>query len=181
MSTVVALLRGVNVGGHKKLRMSDLKSVCETIGLQNVQTYLQSGNVVFRGGRGSLPAIARRIETALQERAGVEARVILRTAADLRHVVAGNPFSIARDPSRLLVAFLDGELSHEAQAALQKAAEAGGEELHFAGREIYIYFPEGAGTSKLMNAMTEKKLGVAATTRNWNSVNALLRLAEGEG
>jgi uncharacterized protein (DUF1697 family) len=177
MPVFIALLRGINVGGHKKVRMSDLKAICDTIGLEDVQTYLQSGNVVFSSRRAATGALARSIETALQERAGVEARILLRTTAELRNVVAGNPFKGERDPSRLMVAFLDGELTKEAKAALQKAA-ADDEELHFAVREVYIYFPEGAGNSKLMGAMTEKKLGVAATTRNWNTVTALLRLAE---
>ena len=179
MPVFIALLRGINVGGHKKVRMSDLKAICETIGLENVQTYLQSGNVVFSSRRAGPAALARSLETALHERAGVEARIVLRTADDLRKVIAKNPFEGEREPSRLMVAFLEGEMTKDAKTALQKAAT--GEEIHFAGREAYIYFPEGAGNSKLMNAMSEKKLGVAATTRNWNTVNALLRLAEEAG
>ncbi len=174
MSTFIGLLRGVNVGGHKKLRMSDLKSACESLGMNDVRTYLQSGNVVFRGKKSGLAE-------AIRERTGVETKVILRTPEELREVIAANPFEdeARRDPGRLLVFFLEKPLAREAEEALRKAS--GPERIHLAERELYIYFPNGAGASKLMTALTEKKLGVVATARNWNTVTALLRMAEETG
>lgn len=173
MPTYIGLLRGVNVGGNKMIRMSDLKSICESLGLKNVRTYLQSGNVVFSGKRGGL-------EEAIREATGVETKVIVRTPAEMRAVVESNPFpeKAQREPSRLLVYFLDQPLTAEGEAALRSTA-AGGDEVHVAGREVYVYFGSGVAGSKLMALLTGKKLGAAATGRNWNTVTALLRLASG--
>jgi uncharacterized protein (DUF1697 family) len=173
MPSFVALLRGVNVGGNKKLSSSDLKAACESAGLQNVRTYLQSGNVVFRS-RGAVSA--KRIEDAIREQAGVETRVVLRSAAELKSIIDATPFHGEYNPSAILVTFLDRELSPEVRSMLEALVKS--EELHFAKRELYVYYPAGIATSKLSNAMTEKKLGVVATARNWNTVNALLGMME---
>lgn len=174
MPAFVALLRGVNVGGNRKLTSSDLKAACENAGLAEVRTLLQSGNVVFRS-RG--PVSAKRIEDAVRGQTGVETRVVLRSAAELKRIVEAMPFHGEYHPSAVLVTFLDGELSADTRSMLESLVKS--EELHFAKREIYVYYPHGIATSKLSNAMTEKKLGVVATARNWNTVNALLRMAEG--
>ena len=180
MAVLIAMLRGVNVGGHQKLPSATLKSVCETAGLGHVRTYLQSGNVVFECAEADPERVAQRIRKQLHESTGLDVGVVVRTPAELRSVVKKNPFPDAakNDPARLLVVFLAGKPAATAKATLDKEAILG-EEIHFSGRELYVYFPQGAGRSKLANAFTEKKLGTLPTARNWNTVTALLRLAEG--
>jgi uncharacterized protein (DUF1697 family) len=175
----ICLIRGVNVGGNKLLKMDALRALCESIaGITSVKTYLQSGNVVFRSSldRGVL---AKRIEDGIRKATGFEAKVILRTASEMRHVIAANPFKMGpqREPKAFLVAFLGDEIGKDARALLSKL-KIDSEELHFGNRELYLYLPDGIAGSKLSNALTEKKLGVNVTARNWNTVNALLELAE---
>lgn len=179
MATYICMLRGVNVGGHNQIRMEVLRTLCGSIGLSGAQTYLQSGNVVFRCDEKDPARLAPRIEEAIRASAGIDVKVILRTPAELKKVIAANPFTTVaeRDPKRLLVTFLSDELSAEAKAALLKAND-GSEEIHIAKREIYIHFPDGMGRSKLMTALTDKKLKVTTTGRNWNTVMALAALAE---
>ena len=176
MTAYVAFVRGVNVGGNKMLSSAALKEACESAGASNAKTYLNSGNVVFRG-----KASAARLEKAIHDVAGIDARVILRTADELRAAIAANPFyaEAKSDPSHLLITFLSGELSAQGKAML--AAHAGPEKLHIGKRELYIYFGSGMAQSKLNASLTEKKLGAAATGRNWNTVNALLAMAEACG
>jgi uncharacterized protein (DUF1697 family) len=159
MASGVAFLRGVNLAGHKIVKMAELKAACESLGLEDVRTYLQSGNVVFRG-----KAKAEEIARAVRERTGVDARVVLRTAAELRKVIEGNPFP-GRDGSRLLVAFLDAPLKDETRVRPITI-----EEVRIAGRHVYIYYPEGQGKSRL------RVLDDSATMRNWNTVTAMMAM-----
>jgi uncharacterized protein (DUF1697 family) len=174
----ICLIRGVNVGGNKLLKMDALRSLCDAIGVKGAKTYLQSGNVVFRSGldRGVL---AKRIEDGIRKATGFEAKVILRTASEMRAVIAANPFTAGpqRDPRAFLVAFLGGEIGKDARALLSKL-KIDSEEIQFGDRELYLYLPDGIAGSKLSNALTEKKLGVNVTARNWNTVKALLEMAE---
>jgi uncharacterized protein (DUF1697 family) len=178
IQSFICLIRGVNVGGNKLLKMDALRELCETIGVTSAKTYLQSGNVVFRSSldRGVL---AKRIEDGIHKATGFEAKVILRTAIEMRAIIAANPFTAGpqRNPKALLVAFLGGSISKDAKALLQKL-RIESEELHVGDQELYLYLPAGIAGSKLSNALTEKKLGVNVTARNWNTVNALLEMAE---
>jgi len=175
----ICLIRGVNVGGNKLLKMDALRTLCEAIGVTGAKTYLQSGNVVFRSSLDR-SVLAKRIEDGIRKATGFEAKVILRTASELRKVIAANPFTAGpqRNPKALLVAFLGGEIGKDTRALLTKL-KIDSEELHFCARELYLYLPDGIAGSKLSNALTEKKLGVNVTARNWNTVNALLQLSEG--
>jgi uncharacterized protein (DUF1697 family) len=139
------------------------------------KTYLQSGNVVFRSSLGRA-ALAKKIEDAIRNATGFESKVILRTAGELREVIAANRFT-GCEPGRLLVAFLAGPIGTEAKALLTNL-KVGREEIQFGDREVYLHLPDGAGVSKLAAALTEKKIGVNVTARNWNTVNALLKMAE---
>jgi len=174
----ICLIRGVNVGGNKLLKMDALRTLCEAIGVTGAKTYLQSGNVVFRSSldRGVL---AKRIEDGIRKATGFEAKVILRTAGEMRAVIAANPFTTGpqRDPRAFLVAFLGGEIGKDARTLLSRL-KIDSEELHFGSHELYLYLPDGIAGSKLSNALTEKKLGVNVTARNWNTVSALLEMAE---
>src|SRR4051794_12469517 len=171
MASFVAFLRGINVGGNNLIPMAVLKAACESAGLTDVRTYLQSGNVLFSTTRKDP---ARLIEKALE----LDVKVIVRTIDELRAVIAKNPFEGERNPSLLQVMFLDDAPSKSAQAALL-AAHAGPEEIHFLGRELFLYYPNGSGRSKLTNALIERKLGVRGSARNWNTVTKLLTLADG--
>jgi Uncharacterized protein conserved in bacteria len=179
MTAFICLLRGVNVGGNKMLRMDALKKLCGSLKLKDAQTYLQSGNVVFRSDETDRAVLVRRLEEGIRKATALDVRVILRTTAEMRKVIAANPFTMSpeRNPSALLVAFLNGDLGKEAQTLLSQL-KTDSEELHFGARELYIYFHAGIADSKLSNALTEKKLKVNVTARNWNTVNALLRMAE---
>jgi len=178
MTTYICFLRGVNVGGNKLLKMADLKILLTTLGLRDVKTYLQSGNVVFRTAETNRAELIRKIEDAIRKKSAMEVKIILRTADELRKVIAATPLAPeGRNPSALVVAFLAGPIAEKGKAALTSLKTAS-EELHFGGQEIYLYFPENMARSKLAAALTEKKVGVNVTARNWNTVNALLKMAE---
>jgi uncharacterized protein (DUF1697 family) len=172
----ICFLRGVNVGGNKLLKMDALRELCGSIGLSDAKTYLQSGNIVFRSNaRPDL--LIRKIEDAIRKATGFESKVILRTTDELRDAIAANPFVGEREGNRMLVAFLDGKIGDEAKAALLKL-KTDSEELRFTDRELYLYFHAGMADSKLASALTPKKLGVNVTARNWNTVNALVKMGE---
>jgi uncharacterized protein (DUF1697 family) len=160
-----ALLRGVNVGGNA-LRMSDLVRVVEGLGAREVQTYLQSGNVVFTGAK----RVADQLEAALQSELGVRAPVLARSGKQLAAIVAGKPFSAAG--KQVSVTFLAGKPAAGLLAAIDASAY-GADRFVVSGAEIYLHTPGGYGRSKLTNALWERKLATTATTRNWNTVVAL--------
>jgi uncharacterized protein (DUF1697 family) len=179
MAVIVSMLRGVNVGGHNKVKMDALRALYESIGLRNPQTYVQSGNIVFRTNGRDLAAISSKIEKAIERSFGFRAPVVVRTASELRDVIARNPFARRRgiEPSKLLVMFLESHPSDEALEQVLKI-KAEPEEMHIDGREVYIYFPNGMARPKLSWVAVEKKLKTAGTGRNWNSVSKLLEIAE---
>lgn len=175
-----ALLRGVNVGGNKIIKMEQLRTLCESLGLSGAQTYLQSGNIVFRSEEKSREKLARRIEDGIEKKFGFEARVVVRSSADLRRVIEKNPFGTGkpRNPSLLQVMFLDGKPEVRAFAEL-RSSYSGPEEMHIGGEELYLYYPNGSGRSKLTNDLIQRKLQVTGTARNWNTVEKLFQLTEG--
>ncbi|HTM49390.1 MAG TPA: DUF1697 domain-containing protein [Bryobacteraceae bacterium] len=178
MPVIVSMLRGVNVGGHHRIRMDDLRALYESLELRNPLTYIQSGNVVFRSEERSPGRLAARIEDAIERRFAFRPSVILRTASELRDAVARNPFAgRGVNPAKLLVMFLAGEPDREARAKALQIRTAP-EEMSIGGREIYIHYPNGMGRSKLVWTAVEKLLETAATGRNWNSVTRLLEMAE---
>lgn len=179
MPAVVTMLRGVNVGGHNQIKMEELRALCESLGLRDAQTYIQSGNVVFRAEERDLAHLAERIGGAIHKRCGFLPGVVTRTAADLRGAIARNPFptQAAKDPGRLLVVFLSAAPDPNALAKTLKI-NVGPEEIRFDGRELYIYYPNGQGQSKLTLPLLEKTLGTSGTGRNWNTVMKLLEMAE---
>jgi len=176
--TYICFLRGVNVGGNKMLKMAELKALFDSLKLRDAKTYLQSGNVVFRSDEPDRTALIRRIEEGIRKKSGMEVKVILRTMDELRKVIAANPLAPDnRNPSALLVAFLASPIAEKGKATLT-SLKIGSEEIEFGEGEIYMYFPENMARSKLAAALTEKKVGVNVTARNWNTVNALLKMAE---
>ena len=179
MSVVISLLRGINVGGHHKIRMEALRILYESLGLLGAQTFLQSGNVIFKTERRDLDLLARRIEDGIKGSFGFRVDVIVRTPSDLREVIARNPFATRPgiDPGRLLVTFLASNPAAEARDKVL-AIKVHPEELRIDGREIYTYFPNGMARPKLAWATIEKMLKTSGTGRNWNTVRKLLEIAE---
>ena len=179
MPVVISLLRAVNVGGHAVIKMADLKSLYESLKFRDVRTYVQSGNVVFRTDNADLKLLGKKIQAAIEKRFKVTPGVLLRTARDLRDVVAANPFAKRSDvlPAKLLAYFLHEELSRDAATELKKLPP-NSEELIPAKRELYIYFPDGMGKSKLPWRAVEKLCITPGTGRNWNTVSKLLAMAE---
>ncbi|HEY4933630.1 MAG TPA: DUF1697 domain-containing protein [Terriglobales bacterium] len=178
MTAMICLLRGVNVGGHNQIKMDALRALCESLKLCNAQTYIQSGNVVFQAKENDPEKLAARIESAIENKHGFRPDVVLRTASEMRDVIAHNPFAKRKgiEPNKLAVMFLAHEPEKAIQDAVRKLAPEV-EELHLVGREIYINFPDGMGRSKLVPLLA-RVLKNAGTARNWNTVVKLLEMAE---
>jgi uncharacterized protein (DUF1697 family) len=179
MNIVISLLRGVNVGGHHQIKMADLCALYESLGLRDAHSHVQSGNVVFRTSERKLIALGKRIEGAIEKKYGFHADVVLRTPAELRDVIARNPFAKRRniEPGKLLVTFLAQNPAEDVCTQI-RALKPDPEELYLDGREIYTYFPDGAGRSKLFSALSGKLLKKEGTGRNWHTVMKLLEIAD---
>jgi uncharacterized protein (DUF1697 family) len=168
MAVFIALLRAVNVGGTGKLPMSVLKDLCERAGCTNVQTYIASGNVVFRSTK-SEARIKAALEAHLLEYAGKPVRVLLRTHAELAAVLEANPFTKTA-PNRTMAIFLD---SAPAADAIESATGRRDEEIALGTREIYVHYGDGMASSKL-----KIKAAETGTARNMNTIAKLVELAE---
>lgn len=179
MGAMVAMFRGINVGGNHQVKMADLKLLHEELGLQQVVTYIQSGNVLFTSDAADPALLAQRIEDAFAERFGFRSRVIVRSAAELLAVVGNSPFQNRLDkPSKwLVVMFLAAHPDIAAQDDLVQSY-TGPEELCVIGQELHMYYPEGMGRSKLTITLIEKKLKTSGTARNWNTVMKLLDMIQ---
>ncbi|WP_293914466.1 DUF1697 domain-containing protein [Deinococcus sp.] len=166
----IALLRGVNVGGHRKVPMLALRAVFESLGLKQVQTYIQSGNAVYAGQISREP-----VEAALEAEFGFAVAVLLRSAAEWADMTERNPYPLqaAQDGSKVQLALLDAEPGLEGVAAMM-AVQSGADEWVLSGRELFMYTPNGLGRSKL----DPQRLRVGATTRNWRTVTALSDLLD---
>ena len=175
--TAVALLRAVNVGGAGKLLMRDLAAVFSELGCQTVETYIQSGNVVFAAPEETISALPSRLSAALRRKFGFDAKVVIRRESQLRRVIEENPFlERGVDPAELHVMFLDARPAASRAKSLD-ANRSPPDEFVLIGEEIYLRLPNGVGRSKLANAYFEKVLGGAATTRNWRTVIKLHEMA----
>ena len=172
MPTYVALLRGINLGARNKIAMADLRELFAALGCEDVSTYVQSGNVVFRSPVRSAAKLQGGIEERIRADLGLQIRVLVRTSDELAAVAEGNPF----DPATAHVTFL-AEKPAAAGVRDLDPDRSPPDEFRVAGREVYLHCPNGYGRSKLTNAYFEKQLGVAATTRNWRTVTELARLA----
>ncbi|HTZ81566.1 MAG TPA: DUF1697 domain-containing protein [Candidatus Acidoferrales bacterium] len=181
MPILLSMLRGVNVGPHNRIKMDELRALYESLKFEDPRTYVQSGNVIFRTKEKSSPKLAKKIQDAIGKKFGCRPEVILRTAEEMRRAIVASPFAKRMDkdiePSKLLVTFLAAEPSKEALAAIE-GLKSHPEEIHLKGREMYVYFPNGIGTSKLPWSQVEKHLKVTGTARNWNSVTKMLEIAE---
>jgi uncharacterized protein (DUF1697 family) len=175
MTVMVALLRGVNVGGRTSLRMADLRQVAEGLGYEDVSTYIQSGNLLLSTS-DPVAQVAGDLATAIAAASSVAPAVVVRTRAQLAKVVAGNPFLQAgADPGHLHVTFTDGP-ARPGLAGIDLPAYAP-EDAAAAGDTLYLHLPNGIGRSKLASDLAKQK-GPVGTTRSWRTTTKLLELAE---
>jgi uncharacterized protein (DUF1697 family) len=178
VNTYVSLLRGINLASSRRVAMADLRTWLGELGYSDVRTHLQSGNAVF-ASPDSAAEVGRQIEKRLAERLGFPVDCVVRTPTQLRQVIAANPFEgVATDGARFQVAFLAAPLDPARLADVDPATFAP-ELFHLGQHEIYLWYPNGIQKSKLNGLLTNKRLGVSATARNWNTVTRLLELAGG--
>ncbi len=178
MTTHIALLRAVNVGGRNMIAMADLRAFLAELGFTDAKSLLQSGNIVFRGGSRTGSALERFLEGESKKRLELEVDYVVRNPDEWQRAIDDNPFpkEAKSDPAHLIVTFtkdvLDAARVKELQAAIQ-----GPETVRAKGKHLYVVYPDGAGKSKLTIGLIEKKLATRGTARNWNTVMKLAALS----
>lgn len=178
MQTYIAILRGINVSGQKLIKMADLRAHLVSLGLSNLTTYIQSGNIVFSSKKMATTILEAQIAKNIRNHYGFEVPVIVRSLAEWQEVVERFPFDTSQlDIKRLAVVFFKEQPKHINMEIFQKYV-APQDQLHWFGKELYIYIPGGFGSSKFTNNIVEKKLNCTATTRNWRTTLKLFDIAE---
>jgi len=179
MSVHIALLRGINVGGHHKLPMKDLAAMFAQAGCDDVRTYIQSGNVVFAADDAPADRIVAVITASISRRFGFDIPLVMRTADELATIVSANPYATPdADERELYVAFL-AQVPDAAAVDGLDPLRSPPDEFVVNGGEIYLRFPKGVGHTKLTNAYFDAKLKTISTVRNWRTTKKLLELATG--
>lgn len=173
----LALLRGINVSGHNMIKMDALKSMLENCGFQNIETYIQSGNVFLESENENANSVGFTIKQEIVKQFGYDVPVIVLSKADLEKCLTNNPFFKEKnvDTKKLYVAFISKELNASALNDL-KTSQFKPDEAFIDGNRIYMKLETGAGNTKLTQKYIEKKLNVTATSRNWNTVNKLIEM-----
>ncbi|GAB2915093.1 DUF1697 domain-containing protein [Streptomyces mayteni] len=173
-----ALLRGINVGGHRKVPMAELRLLLTELGHGSARTHLQSGNAVFTAPAADPAAVAAAIEEAIAERFGFRVDCLVLGRDELRAAVERCPFPAAElDPAKLVVVFLTGPAAEHPVADTDPARWAP-DEFRVGERELFAWFPDGMGRSKLGEALSRPGRGLTATARNWRTVTTLVALAD---
>jgi uncharacterized protein (DUF1697 family) len=179
MPIYISMLRGINVGGHKRIKMDRLRASFEALGFEQVKTYIQSGNVVFKAGKASTSGLSAKIEERILGDFGFSVSIISRTRDEMGKAIADNPFLKERgiDLEKLHVTFLSA--APEA-AALKKLADltVAPDRFQCFGKEIYFHLPNGVSASVLMKSPVDQVLAVVPTTRNWKTVNQLYAMSQ---
>ena len=176
----ISLLRGINISGQKKIKMLDLRLLYESLGFDNIITYIQSGNVIFDIPHKNISEIKTLIEQAIKQQYHFQVPTIIRTTKDLANIIQNNPFTpinLEKDGTKILVCFLSEKSTQDNISNLLSYVKAP-EKLIIKKDIVYLYCPNGYGKSKLTNNFIENKLKVEATTRNWKTVLKLTELAE---
>ena len=177
MTTYVALLRGVNVGGNNRIAMADLRRWITALGFHGVASYIQSGNVVLSGSSHPTAEVASAVRAAIAGQSGLDVAVMVRTRDELAKVIAGNPYPEADDePTKVHVAFLTDDADLTGLEAVDPASYAPDEWTSGPG-VLYLRFPNGTASSKLAVVLGRTRTGVMSTVRNWRTVTKLLELA----
>jgi len=180
MHTLVAFLRGVNMTGHNSLKMTGLSDLFREIGLVDPETYIQSGNVIFRC-KDAIPVtdIASMIEKAILEKFNYDVPAMVRTVDEMRKIAIENQLTGEKDfdPSRMAVLFLHEKPGND-QTKKLKGIDYPPDKFYISGSEIYIYCPNGFGKTRLYTNFFEKKLGIKGTARNWKTFKTILQISE---
>lgn len=176
MNTYISLLRGINVGGHKRIKMEDLRKLYESLGFKNVQSYIQSGNVLFQTSESNRQKLITAIEQKIEHVYGYHVTIIIKTAEEVQAALKKVPFKNI-DESKLMIAFLSEKPSKPDMTPIEDVMIES-EEAQLIGDVLYLYFPQGSARSKLSTNLIEKKLDVSSTIRNWRSTNKLLSMAQ---
>ncbi len=180
MTACVSLFRGINVGGHHKVRMNELKALHESLGFKDVLTYIQSGNVVFTSDDADSTRLSKQIEDAFENKFGFRVEVFVRTSTELSDIIEKTPFQNQPDKELkwIVVVFLSHHPDETAQEALFQSY-SGPEEIFILGKEMYIYYTNSIGQSKLTQSLLDKKLKTSGTARNWNTILQLQKMLQG--
>lgn len=179
----ISLLRGINVSGQKSIKMDALRQLYTDLGLEDVSSYIQSGNIIFSPGKIPIKGLETVLQQAIKKRFGFDVPVLIRSHQQLDKIILAMPFDqvdIDSQGNLLLVCFLSSSMD-KAKFSLLKEHVTAGEELHASNTEIYLYCPQGHGKSKLTNTLIEKKLGTCASTRNLKTLNKLYELMSQDG
>ena len=179
MQTYIALLRGINVSGQKKIKMADLKVSLKALNFRDVITYIQSGNIVFKSDTNSIPDLEKRIHNLILKDFGFEVPVLVKTPEELVQAFNNNPYEkdTSKDPKKFYVVFLKDKPLEENIAKL-KTYDYNPEEYFLKDKIIYYYAANGAGNAKMSNNFFENKLKVQATSRNWRTTHKLVELSQ---
>lgn len=179
MPTFISILRGINVSGQKLIKMEALKEMYEKLGFTSIQTYIQSGNVVFRSENSDPVSLEKMISQQILKSTGFEVPVIVLDLADLKEIISNNPFltDSSKEISHLHVTILSA-IPDDVIAEKMNAKKSPDEDYSFVGRAIYLYCPNGYGRTKLHNNFIEKAGKVPATTRNWKTILEIFNIAE---
>ncbi|MGD0341312.1 MAG: DUF1697 domain-containing protein [Bacteroidales bacterium] len=180
MVTMIAFLRGVNMTGHNKIKMTDLAVLFKKLGIKDAETYIQSGNVIFSGSDAiTTKELASRIAEAIKKKFGHSVSVIVRTEKELSEAAALNPFLSEKDfdPSKMAILFLTEKPSPEQIARIAKVNYPP-DKFHISGSEIFVYCPGGFGKTKLYTNFFENKMKVTCTGRSWKTINAIIEIAD---
>jgi uncharacterized protein (DUF1697 family) len=195
VKTYISLLRGINVSGKCRVRMPELRRIYETLNLVNIETYIQSGNVIFDSSQSEPATLIKTIEVEIERTLGISIRVLMRDLNRFQYIIAKNPFTNKRkeNPEKLHVTFLSFAPTEDGMKNLPAANGAGlstdqlvnafemkvgsADEFKVIDEEVYLYCPNGYGRTKYSNSFFEKKLNISATTRNWKTVNVLFEMA----
>ncbi len=178
VTTMVALLRSVNVGGRNRVPMGELRTMVEALGFGAVQTYVQSGNLVFTGS-GRPATVGSIIERGIADTFGLDVPVLVRSGTQLARILESNPFATPGvDPKTVHVTFLSGPPAPDRVQGLAEAVGSFGDDrFTVAGTDVFLHCPGGYGETKLNNAFFERRTGMVATTRNWRTVTTLAGMA----
>ncbi len=177
--TYITLLRGINVSGHKIVKMDDLKELFEKLDFEDVKTYIQSGNVIFKTGNTVTGAeLAQRIQQTVIGRYNFFVPVFVRSREEMVQIVSDNPFMKEKDinPDWLHITFLS-DTPRQSDREVISTYDFSPDRFYLAGNQAYLYCPQGYGNTKISNLFFENRLKVNATTRNWKTVLKLVELA----
>ena len=179
MPVVISFLRGINVGGHKKIKMAELRELYTSLGLRDTRTILQSGNAIFQTDETDLAVVQDKIEEGIRDHFGFDVRVMLRGTADFRSIFDRHPFTAEQgnEAKKMVVVFLSACPRLDDVDKL-RANNPGREFMHASGSELFVFYTDGQARSNLDNNRIERALGLQYTARNWNTCQRLLKLLD---